>query len=108
MFFTVFLVLICFCFFYFQYVLKVTGVTIVHRPAAVLQLTPERVMESPVPVIVSMVGLAVPAIETSMNVIMPPYTSVPTTQSVRTPMDHSTVSVIWATLRLEMPLVKVQ
>ena len=82
--------------------------TIVHRPAAVLQPTPERVTESPVPVIVSMVGLAVPAIKTSMNVIMPPYTSVPTTQSVRTPMDHSTVSVIRATLRLEMPLVKVK
>ena len=82
--------------------------TIVHRPAAVSQPTPEHVTESPVPVIVWVVGLAVPAMKISMNVIVRPYTSVLTIQSVRTPMDHSTVSVIRATLRLEMPLVKVQ
>ena len=81
--------------------------TIVHRPAAVSQPTLKRVMESPVPVIVSMVGLAVPVMLILMNVITQRYTSVRTTQSVRTPMDHSTVSAIGATLRLEMPLVKV-
>ena len=82
--------------------------TIVQRPAAVSQPTLKRVTESLVPVIVWMVGLAVPVMEISMNVIVPPYTSVPITQSVRTPMDHSTVSVIRVTLKLEMPLVKVQ
>ena len=91
----------------FQYVLKVTGVTIVHRPAAVSQPTLKSVMESPVPVIVLRVGLEVPVMLILMNVITQRYTSVRTTQSVRTPMDHSTVSVIQATLKLEMPLVKV-
>ena len=91
----------------FQYVLKVTGVTIVHRPAAVSQPTLERVTVSLVTVIVSMVGLEVPVMLILMNVIKQQYTSVRTTQSVITPMDHSTVSVIQATLKLEMPLVKV-
>ena len=92
---------------YFQYVLKVTGVTIVLGPVAVSQPTPERVMESLVPVIVSMVGLAVTVMLISMNVVTLPFTSVWTTQSVRTPMDRSTANVIAATLRQKMPLVKV-
>ena len=91
----------------FQYVLKVNGVTIVLGPVAVSQPTPERVMESLVPVIVSMVGLAVTVMLISMNVVTLPFTSVRTTQSVRTPMDHSTANVIVATLRQKMPLVKV-
>ena len=38
--------------FLFQFVQKVTGVTIVHRPAAVTQPTPGHVIEYLVPVIV--------------------------------------------------------
>ena len=71
------------------------------------QPTLKHVIESPVPVVALMVGLEVPVMLILMNVIVPPYTSVRTTQSVRTPMDHFTVSVIRATLKLEMPLVKV-
>ena len=81
--------------------------TIVHRPAAVSQLIPEGVTESLVPVIVSTVGLAVIATLILMNVLTLPFTSVQKTQSVRTPMDLTTVSVIGATLKLKMQRAKV-